>query len=247
MSAGRVAVVTGAGQGIGRAAAAVLVEEGFRVVLVDRNPDRVEPAAAELGSGALAVVADVGNEAAVAGLAERVMAEPGRWDVLVNNAAALRFGGVEDTTLDDWHCVFEGCVTTAWLCTRAAVPHMRAVGGGRIVNLASVVVQGAESKDLIAYTAAKAAVVGLTRAAARELGPDGITVNAVSPGAVDTPAFDKFDDPGALRARRAQTAVIGRLAEPEEIGRAIAYLASPAAGFVTGQVLVVDGGRIDKM
>ena len=115
------------------------------------------------------------------------------------------------------------------------------------MNLASVVVQGADSKRLIAYTSAKAAVVGLTTSAARELGPAGITVNAVSPGAVDTDAFDKFPDPDALRAKRASTAVLGRLAEPEEIGRTIAYLVSPAAAFVTGQVLLVDGGRTDKM
>jgi 3-oxoacyl-[acyl-carrier protein] reductase len=234
-----VAVVTGAGQGIGRATAAVLIEEGYRVVLVDRNQDRLDAAAAPLGERAVPLRADVGDE--------EVAAELGRWDVLVNNAGALRFGGVEDTTLEDWQQVFAGCVTTAWLCMRAAVPHMRASGGGRIVNLVSVVVQGADSTRLIAYTAAKSAVVGLTTSAARELGPAGITVNAVSPGAVDTGAFDKFPDPDALRAKRASTAVLGRLAEPEEIGRTIAYLVSPAAAFVTGQVLLVDGGRTDKM
>jgi NAD(P)-dependent dehydrogenase (short-subunit alcohol dehydrogenase family) len=242
-----VAVVTGAGQGIGRATAAVLIEEGYRVVLADRNQDRLGAAASALGERAVPMLADVGDEDAVAGLAERVGSELGRWDVLVNNAGALRFGGVEETTLDDWQQVFAGCVTTAWLCMRAAVPHMRAGGGGRIVNLVSVVVQGADSTRLIAYTSAKAAVVGLTTSAARELGPAGITVNAVSPGAVDTDAFDKFPDPDALRAKRAATAVLGRLAEPEEIGRTIAYLVSPAAAFVTGQVLLVDGGRTDKM
>ncbi len=241
------AVVTGAGQGIGRATVAVLIEEGYRVAAVDRNQDRLDAVAAQLGERVLPVRADVGDEASVADLAERTVGELGRWDVLVNNAGALRFGSVEETTLDDWQQVFAGCVTTAWLCMRAAVPHMRAGGGGRIVNVASVVVQGAESKGLIAYTAAKAAVVGLTTSAARELGPDGITVNAVSPGAVDTDAFDKFPDPDALRAKRAATAVLGRLAEPEEIGRTIAYLVSPAAAFVTGQVLLVDGGRTDKM
>ena len=242
-----VAVVTGAGQGIGLATATVLLEEGYRVVAVDRNQDRLDAAIGPLGPGAVAMRADVGDEEAVAGLAERVGSELGRWDVLVNNAGTLRFGGVEDTTREDWEHVFAGCVTTAWLCMRAAVPHMRATGGGRVVNLVSVVVQGAESKGLIAYTAAKAAVVGLTTSAARELGPAGITVNAVSPGAVDTDAFDKFPDPDALRAKRAGTAVLGRLAEPEEIGRTIAYLVSPAAAFVTGQVLLVDGGRTDKM
>ena len=242
-----VAVVTGAGQGIGLAVSRVLLGEAYRVALVDRNPKRLEVATADLGEAALAVTADVGEERSVAAMAERVLEAFGRWDILVNNAGAIRFGSVESTTLEDWQATFSGCVTTAWLCMRAAVPHMREAGGGRVVNLSSVVVQGAESANLIAYTAAKAAVQGLTTAAARELGPDGITVNAISPGGVDTEAFDKFPDPDALRARRARSAVAGRLAQPEEIGRAVAYLASPGAGYVTGQVLLVDGGRTDKM
>jgi 3-oxoacyl-[acyl-carrier protein] reductase len=243
----RVAVVTGAGQGIGRAAAQALLDDGCRVAIVDRHPDRAQETVAQLGDGAIAVVADVGDETAVAGLATEVVERLGRWDVLVNNAGALRFGTVEDTTLEDWQAAFHGCVTTAWLCMRAAVPHMRAAGGGRIVNVSSVVVNGGESTRLIAYTAAKAAVVGLTTSAARELGPDGITVNAVSPGAVRTDAWDKFPNAAELIARREATTARGRLAEPLEIGRAIAYLASPAADFVTGQVLLVDGGRTDKM
>jgi NAD(P)-dependent dehydrogenase (short-subunit alcohol dehydrogenase family) len=195
----RVAVVTGAGQGIGRAAARALLEDGCRVAVVDRHPERAQETARLLGDGATPLAADVGDEDAVARLAEDVIGRLGRWDALVNNAGALRFGTVEDTTLEDWHAAFDGCVTTAWLCMRAAVPHMRAAAGGRIVNVSSVVVHGAESTRLIAYTAAKAAVVGLTTAAARELGPHGITVNAVSPGAVATDAWAKFPNADALR------------------------------------------------
>lgn len=243
----RVAVVTGAGRGIGRAVAEVLLGEGYRVAIVDRNPDRAEATSTALGAGAVPIVADVGREDAVAAMAGDVRSRLGRWDVLVNNAGSIRFGSVEDTTLEDWEQTFAGCATTAWLCMRAAVPQMRESGGGRIVNLSSVVVQGADSANLIAYTAAKAAVIGLTTSAARELGPHGITVNAVSPGGVDTDAFDRFPEPDVLRARRARSTVVGRLAAPEEVGRAIAYLASPGAGYITGQVLVVDGGRVDKM
>lgn len=243
----RVAVVTGAGRGIGRGIAASLLADGARVVIVDRNPDRAQETLAELGPGADAVIADVTDAGDVGRLAETVLERHGRWDVLVNNAAALRFGSVESTTEQDWDAVFAGCVRAAWLCMRAAVPHLRTGGAGRIVNLVSVAAQGAPSEDLIAYTAAKAAVVGLTTAAARELGPSGITVNAVSPGAVETEVWQRFPDPAALREARAAAAVVGRVGRPADIGEAVRYLASPAAGFVTGQVLVVDGGRTDKL
>jgi 3-oxoacyl-[acyl-carrier protein] reductase len=251
MTAGKtppVAVVTGAGQGIGRAIARVLCDEGYRVVVVDRRLERAQRTVGEIGDDrALALEADVGEERAVAQVADQVIEELGRWDVLVNNAGALRFGGVESTSLEDWNAVLHGCVTTAWLCTRAAVPYLRQSPAGRVVNIASVVAHGAESRDLVAYASAKAAMIGLTRASARELGSAGITVNAISPGAVETEAWGKFGDVEALRESRAQAAVVGRVAEPWEVGKAVAYLVSPAAGFVTGHVLVLDGGRIDKL
>jgi NAD(P)-dependent dehydrogenase (short-subunit alcohol dehydrogenase family) len=243
----RVAVVTGAGRGIGRGIAAALLRDGSRVIIVDRHPERAAASVAALGSGCESVVADIATAAGTALLAEEVLARCGRWDVLVNNAAALRFGSVESTTEDDWDAVFAGCVRSAWLCLRAATPHLRAAGGGRVINVVSVVAQGAPSADLVAYTAAKAALMGLTIAAARELGPDGITVNAVSPGAVETDAWQKFPDPDGLRRARAQAAVLGRVGTPEDVGEAVRYLASPSASFVTGQVLVVDGGRADKL
>ncbi|HWF52861.1 MAG TPA: SDR family NAD(P)-dependent oxidoreductase [Solirubrobacteraceae bacterium] len=243
----RVAVVTGAGQGIGRAIARVLCDQGYRVAVIDRNADRAEGVVAWLGDRAVGIVADVLDTGAVERMSNDVIARLGRWDVLVNNAGSLRFGTVETTTEEDWDQVLAGCVKTAWLCMRAAVPHMRRIGAGRIVNVSSVVAQGAESTNLIAYTTAKAAVVGLTTAAARELGAHGITVNAVSPGAVETEAWQKFPDPDTLRATRASAAAMGRIGEPWEIGHAIAYLVSPEAGFVTGHVLVLDGGRKDKI
>lgn len=243
----RVALVTGAGRGIGRAVAAALAGRGDRVAIVDRHRDRAEQAASEVGGGALALVADLQDPEAISRMAEELLARCGRWDVLVNNVGALTLGGVEDTTLDQWRSTIDSCVTTAWLCIRAAVPAMRGAGGGRIVNITSVVVEGADSTGLLAYTVGKAALAGLTRAAARELGPDGITVNAVSPGAVDTERFDSFPDADARRAERAARTVIGRLAEPAEIAAAVAYLCSAEAAYVTGQTLVVDGGRVDKL
>ncbi|WP_187369092.1 SDR family NAD(P)-dependent oxidoreductase [Baekduia soli] len=243
----RVAVVTGAGQGIGRGIAATLVARGLRVAVVDRHPDRAQATAAALGPAAVPVAADLLDEHAVAAMAATVLEALGRWDVLVNNAGALRLGSIGATTVADWDAVFDGCVKTAWLCTRAAAGPLAASGEGRIINVSSVVARGAASENLIAYTAAKGAVEALTVACARELGASGITVNAVCPGSIETPAWDRFPDPDGLRRARAAVAAVGRIGRPEEIGAAVAYLASPEAGFVTGQVLVVDGGRTDKL
>jgi NAD(P)-dependent dehydrogenase (short-subunit alcohol dehydrogenase family) len=242
-----VVVVTGAGQGIGVGIARSLLDAGLRVVIVDRNQDRVDRVLADLGSGASAILADVSDPEAVDRLAVEVDERLGRWDVLVNNAGAVRLGGVESTTPSLWDEAMVGCVKTAFLCTRAAAPRMRAAGWGRIVNIASVVAHGSTSRELVGYASAKAALLGFTKAAARELGPDGITVNAVSPGAVDTPSFDRFPDPDAIRAERASQAVMGRLGTPSDIGAAVVFLSSEGAGFVTGQTLLVDGGRTDKL
>jgi 3-oxoacyl-[acyl-carrier protein] reductase len=243
----RVAVVTGAGQGIGRGIAQSLTARGYRVAVVDRHGDRAAATVAAVGGDAFPVTADLLDEDSVARMAATVVAELGRLDVLVNNAGALRRGTIEGTTSDDWDATFAGCVKTAWLCTRAALGALTASDSGRVVNVSSVVARGADSSYLIAYTAAKAAVEGLTVACARELGGTGITVNAVCPGSIETPAWDKFPDPDGLRRLRASQAVVGRVGLPSEIGAAVAYLASPDAGFVTGQVLVVDGGRTDKL
>jgi 3-oxoacyl-[acyl-carrier protein] reductase len=243
----RVAVVTGAGQGIGFGIARSLLADGLRVVVVDRHEDRVDRVLGELGRGASAIVADVTDADAVERLAAEMDEVFGRWDVLVNNAGAVRLGGVESMTPSEWDDVMVGCVKTAFLCTRAAAPRMRAAGAGRIINIASVAAHGSTSQDLAGYASAKAALLGFTKAAARELGPGGITVNAVSPGAVDTPSFDRFPDPDAIRAHRASQAVMGRLGTPTDIGAAVAFLASEAASFVTGHTLLVDGGRTDKL
>jgi 3-oxoacyl-[acyl-carrier protein] reductase len=242
-----VAVVTGAGQGIGRAVAEALAADGLQVVIVDRNPDRGERVASEIGSGAVAAIADVTDEAAVARVAAQVMERFGRWDVLVNNAGKVLFGDVETTTVETWDAVFDGNIKSTWLCTRAAAPHMKLQRSGRVICFSSIVALGAEGEGLMAYTTSKAAVLGFVKAAARELGPYGVTVNAVVPGTVKTDAWQKFPDPDGLETARSAVSILGRVAEPRELARAVAYLASPDAGFVTAQTLVVDGGRIDKI
>lgn len=243
----RVAVVTGAGRGIGLAIAQVLHRDGMRIVIVDLEDERAREGAAAVGDDADWIRANVSDPDDVERLARTVVERHGRWDVLVNNAGALRTGSLSETTLEQWNAVFAGTVTTSWLCTRAAAAPMRAVGGGRIVNIQSVVAQGGPSEGLVAYTAAKAALHGLTLSAARELGPDGTTVNCVSPGAVVTEAWARMGDVEQMRAERAASAVLGRVAEAWEIGEAVRYLASPEAGFVTAQTIVVDGGRTDKI
>lgn len=243
----RVAVVTGAGRGIGLEIARVLHRDGTRVVIVDLEDDRAQQAAVDVGGETDWIRANVSDPDDVARMTRTVLERHGRWDVLVNNAGLLRTGTLADTSLDEWNAVFAGTVTTSWLCTRAAAEPMRAVGGGRIVNIQSVVAQGGPSEGLVAYTAAKSALHGLTLAAARELGPDGTTVNCVSPGAVVTEAWSRIGDPEQMRAERAAAAALGRVAEAWEIGEAVRYLASPEAGFVTAQTIVVDGGRTDKL
>jgi NAD(P)-dependent dehydrogenase (short-subunit alcohol dehydrogenase family) len=142
---GRVAVVTGAGQGIGRGIAGVLAARGLRVVVVDRHADRARATADAIGLSVVPVVADLLDEDAVAAMAATVLERLGRWDVLVNNAGSLRFGTVAQTTSADWDAAFAGCVKTAWLCTRAAAGPLAASGDGRVVNVSSVVARGATS------------------------------------------------------------------------------------------------------
>jgi len=249
----RVAIVTGAGQGIGRGVALALTEHGYQVVVVDRHEDRAQETVEQIEAAGvspqtpLAVTADLLSESSVQSMIETVIGAFGGIDVMINNAGALRQGGLEDTTIEMWDAVFDGCVKTAWLCTRAALPALKNSLAGRVINISSIVAQGADSANLIAYTSAKRAVEGLTVASAREVGQFGITVNAICPGSIETPAWDKFPDPQALRTLRASQSVIGRVGRPSEIGEAAIYLASPGAGFVTGQILVVDGGRTDKL
>ncbi len=232
---GRRALVTGAGSGIGAEVARRLHADGADVVLVDRDRERVEAVVAELGDRATATAFDVRDEdavrAAVSGL-----------DVLANVAGIGSTTSAPDTPLEVWEAVFAVNVTGTFLCCKHAIPGMVERGGGAIVNIASIAGM-VGLRNRAAYCASKGAVIAFTRALAIDHVAQGVRVNSVSPGTVDSPWVRRLvEDVGesldALRARQP----MGRLGLPGEIADAVAYLASDAAAFVTGTNLVIDGG-----
>jgi NAD(P)-dependent dehydrogenase (short-subunit alcohol dehydrogenase family) len=249
MVAGRVALVTGAGSGIGRAVCQRLAEEGAEVVITSQSPQHVEKTAslvAEVGGRQPAsFVLDVGDKSSVQAVIAQVRASFGHIDVLSNNAGIeLPHGpSVDQTTDEEWDRVFQVNVTGMfWVC-RAALPLMKK--GGSIINMASMNSLVAYENDA-AYTASKGAVLQFTRALALETARAGIRANAVCPGIIDTPltrAFlDLAEDPAALRAQYETAAPLKRMGTPREVANCVVFLASSAASFVTGSALVVDGG-----
>jgi dihydroanticapsin dehydrogenase len=239
---GKRAVVTGARANIGRATAIRFAGEGARLVLVDRDPG-IEETAAEVG--ALAVVADVADETGVEELFAAAIGQLGGLDVLVNNAAIQRVGSIVDFSVADWDETLGVNVRSCFLTSRAAVPHLRAAGGGSIVNTSSQVgLHGAPGAT--AYSASKGAIIAFTKALALELAGDGIRVNAIAPGWVDTefnrPAITMLGGDAAHADLVSATIPLGRQARPAEIADGTLFLASDASSYMTGQVLAVDGG-----
>jgi dihydroanticapsin dehydrogenase len=247
--AGKVALVTGGGSGIGRAVCRRLAEEGAEVVVTSRTPEHVETVAGEVeaacGVRPLAFALDVGDRESVdAGIA-RVVEQHGRIDILSNNAGIElpRGPAVVDTTDDEWEQLMRVNVTgTFWAC-RAALRHMGR--GGSIVNMASINSFIAWPNDT-PYTTSKGALLQFTRALALEVAPKGIRVNCVCPGIIDTPLTDSFlelaDDPDALRREYEAVSPFERMGTAREVADCALFLASDEASFVTGAALVVDGG-----
>ncbi|MGC8907325.1 MAG: SDR family NAD(P)-dependent oxidoreductase [Desulfomonilaceae bacterium] len=242
----KVAIVTGAGKGLGRAFCVKLAQEGAHIVAVTRSDMQgLENTAKEvraLGRDSLILQVDVSSESDTLRMAEEALKTFGRIDILVNNAAYY-FGVVRkaftDIGVEEWDRMMAVNVRGPWLCARAVFPAMKAQGKGKIINLASEVFFTG-SHGFVHYVSSKGGVIGLTRALAVELGPVGICVNAVAPGYTDTEASRTIADVAKYDTSRTP---LRRLEKPEDVVGAVAFLASDESDFITGQTVLVDGGR----
>ena len=244
---GKVAVITGAGSGIGRVAASLFAAEGAQVVVADVMGDHAEAAVADIegaGGTATAVTVDVSDEAQVGAMIDRAVSAYGGVHVLFNNAGIFPAddGGILDTPPDTWEKVMEVNLKGVWLGCRAAVPAMLDSGGGSIINVASFVALVGAATAQMAYTASKGGVLAMTRELAVEYARKGIRANSICPGPIETPLLAELLSDPARRQRRLVHIPMGRFGRPEEIARAALFLASDDASFVTGSALVVDGG-----
>jgi NAD(P)-dependent dehydrogenase (short-subunit alcohol dehydrogenase family) len=246
--AGRTAIITGAGSGIGRASAVLFAKEGAFVALVDRDGAGLQQtlAAVEDAKGeASAHVGDVGAAEFAQHAIGEVTARRGRLDVLMTAAGCSCGGTVVTTDPADWDAVFRTNVGGTWLWSRAAVPEMQRHGGGSIITLASQLAI-AGGKNNSAYIAAKGAIISLTRTMALDFATEGIRVNAIAPGAIDTPmlqrSFARHADPDAAREASQNRHALRRFGRAEEVAEAALHLASDASSFTTGTLMVVDGG-----
>jgi 3-oxoacyl-[acyl-carrier protein] reductase len=241
----QVAVVTGAARGIGLGIASVLAAEGAHVVVVDVDAGPGEDAAAELrakGHAAVAVDADVTDRGSVAAMVAAVTGELGRIDIVAANAGIYPFAELATMDEEMWGRVMDLNVGGTVRTVQACLPAMVARGYGRIVLTSSITGPVTGQPGFAHYGASKAAMLGFMRSAAVELAPSGVTINAVMPGNVSTPGFAGTSDE---HQRRMLTSIpMGRYAEPEEVGWAVRFLASPEAGYITGQTLIVDGGQV---
>jgi 3-oxoacyl-[acyl-carrier protein] reductase/(S)-1-phenylethanol dehydrogenase len=239
----RVAVVTGAARGLGRAYAVALAEAGIDVVAADLE-DAAETAREVESHGVrgLAVRCDIGSEEEVAALAERTESELGGCDILVNNAGFVARAGLEELTLEDWHLTMRVNLDGMLLTSRRFVPGMRERSWGRVINVTSTTV-GLVMNGFLAYVTSKAGIIGFTRALASEVGPSGITVNAVMPGLTRTEGTRGEEESGFM-AEMAARQPIPRIVETDDLADVVVFLASESSRMMTGQTLVVDGGVI---
>ena len=248
----KVAVITGAGSGIGKATAQLFAQEGARIMLVDRNRETGEQAAEDIrqqGADATFCYADVSRDLDVQAMVDSTLDRYGRLDVLMNNAAVLIFAKLVETTNEVWDQIQSVNLKGVFLGCKHAIPAMIRNGGGSIINTASVLGFVADV-DLAAYCAAKGGVIALTKVAALTYGPDKVRVNCICPGDVNTlmvqQYFDRSPNPELLRREIYSKYALGRIASPREVAQAALFLASDESSFVTGSQIVIDGGLTIK-
>lgn len=241
---GRVALVTGAGQGIGKAIAQGFADCGASVAVNDINPQTAALTTGTLAGDARAYVADVGDAAAVAGMVDRVVADFGRLDFLINNAGIEPKVSILDMAADDWRRVLEVNLSAAFYASQAAGRVMRAAGAGVIINIASIAGHNIPLKDRAAYVASKAGMVGFTRECAREFAAYGIRVNAVCPGVIETEMTVHSRANPDQMAKWLEDIPAKRLGIPEDVVGLVLFLCSDAARYLTGQAINVDGGKV---
>lgn len=234
---GRIALVTGAGGGIGSAIVTALAQAGAHVLALDRDAS----ALAKLTGVAELVVADLSNPAEIGRTMHDILTLHGRIDVLVNNAGILSPNKLGDTTLEEWHRLMAINLDAALLLTQASIPAMKANGWGRIINISSYAWKSGGLTAGTSYAVSKAALVGLTYSTARELAPVGVTANAIAPAYVVSPMImEQLSEED--RNRQLAAIPVGRLCEPEEVAHTVRFLASPLSGFMTGVVIDMNGG-----
>jgi 3-oxoacyl-[acyl-carrier protein] reductase len=241
---GRVAIVTGGGGGLGEGICSALAAAGAAVAAVDvarEEAERVAEQVSSNGARCIALEADISERRSTQKMVEDVVGELGGVDILVNNAAIYPLRPWTEIEEEEWDRVLAVNLKGYFLCARAAFPHMRDSGHGRIINVASITFYIGWA-GFLDYVSSKGAVIGFTRTLAREVGADGVTVNAISPGAFPTAAERVHPDQEALNRRILEQQCLKRRGTPEDVGNLVTFLASDAASFITGQTIMIDGG-----
>lgn len=239
--ANKVAIVTGGGSGIGKAIALAFAHEGAQVVIAGRDGKKLALAAEEIGAGCMPIAADVSSASEVQKLVSAALEKFKHIDTLVNNAAVLLPGTAESLSEEDFDQTFNVNVRGLWLMSRAVLPHLRATGGGSIINIASVL-SSVGARNRVAYSASKGAVLAMTKAMALDHAAENIRVNCICPGIVETELVAKFNTDETVRKQRLAMHPVGRFGQPQDIASAAVYLASADSTWTTGTALTIDGG-----